>query len=116
MRRLSLSLQRDKHDPVRVTRRLYAFTSAMSKLRLIIENPLDEDDDEQVKTSFKTFCSKVENDDGEFCYHSIKLAKYELTIKRALSNLCTKAEQRLSSFAESVAFQTFCYCLTLNYG
>ena len=48
----------------------------MSKLHLIIENSLDEDDDGQVKKCFKTFCSKVENDDGEFCYQGIKLAKY----------------------------------------
>ena len=55
----------------------------MSKLHLIIENLLDEDDDGEVKTCFKTFYSKVENDDGEFCYQDIKHAKYELTIKQA---------------------------------
>ena len=76
MRQLSLSLQRDKHDPVKVTKRLYEFTWTMSKLHLIIENSLDEDDDGQVKTCFKTFCSKVENDDWDFCYQGIKLAKY----------------------------------------
>ena len=68
MSRLSLSLQRDKHDPVQVTRHLNEFTWAMSKLHLILENSLDENDDRQVKTFFKTFCSKVENDDGEYCY------------------------------------------------
>ena len=59
----------------------------------------------------KTFCSKVENDDGEYCYQDIKLAKYELTIKRAknfytsvTSNICNKVEQRFSSFVEPVAF------------
>ena len=83
----------------------------MSKLRLIIENPLDEDDDDEVKTCFKAFCSKVENDDREFCCQGIKLAKYELTIKwaktvyaSAIWNICTKVEQRFSSFVESVAF------------
>ena len=59
--RLSLSLQRDKHDPVKVTRCLNEFTYTMSKLHLIIENSLDENDDGQVKTCFKTFCLKVEN-------------------------------------------------------
>ena len=83
----------------------------MSKLRLIIENSLDEDDDGQVKICFKTFCWKVENDGGEFCYQGIKLPKYELPIKQAktvytsaISNICTKVEQRFSSFVESVAF------------
>ena len=81
MRQLSLSLQCDKHDPVKVTRCLNEFTWTMSKLRLVIENSLDEDDDGKVKTCFKTFCSKIENDNREFCYQGIKLAKYELTIK-----------------------------------
>ena len=111
MCRLYLSLQRDKHNPVKITRRLNEFTCRMSKLHLIIENSLDENDDGQGKTCFKTFCLKVENDGGEFCYQDIKLAKYELTIKRAkavytsaISNICTKVEQRVSSFVESVAF------------
>ena len=111
MRRLSLSLQRDKHDPVKVTRRLNEFTWTMSKLRLLIENSLDNDGDGQVKTCFKTFCSKVENDGGKFFYQGIKLSKYELTIERAktvytsaISTICTKVEQRFSSFTESVAF------------
>ena len=64
---LSCSLQCDKQDPVKVTRRLNEFTWTMSELRLIIENSLDENDDGQVKTRFKTFCLKVENDDGKFC-------------------------------------------------
>ena len=88
MHQLSLSLQRDKHDPVKVTRRLNEFTWPMSKLHLIIENSLDKDGDGQVKTCFKIFCSKVENDDGEFCYQSTKVAKYELTIKRGKNCLC----------------------------
>ena len=111
MRRLSLSLQRDKHDSVKVTRRLNEFTWTMSKLLLIIKNSLDEDDDGQVKKCFKTFCSKVENDDGDFCYQGIRLPKHELAINRAktvfasaISNICTKVEKRFSSFVESVAF------------
>ena len=110
MRQLSLSLQRDKHDPVKVTRRLNEFTWTMSKLRLI-ENSLDNDGDGQVKTCFKTFCSKVENDGGKFFYQGINLSKYELTIEctkavytSAISTICTKVEQRFSSFTESVAF------------
>ena len=64
-----------------------------------------------MKTCFKTFCSKVKNDGGKFCYQGIKLAQYELTIKRAkavytspISNIGTKVEQRFSSFVKSVAF------------
>ena len=99
MHQLSLSFQRDKHHPVKVTRHLNEFTWTMSKMRLIIENSLDGDDDGQVKTCFKTFCSKVENDDREFCYQGIKLAKYA----SAISSICTEVEQRFSLFVESLA-------------
>ena len=111
MHQLSLSLQRDKHNPVKVTRCLSEFTLTMSKLHLLIENSLDNDGDGQVKTCFKTFCSNVENDGGKFFYQGIKLSKYELTIEctrtgysSATSTICTKVEQRFSSFTESVAF------------
>ena len=59
---LRLSLQLENHDPVNVTWCLNEFTSTISKLCLIIENSLDKDDDRQVKTCFKAFCLKVEND------------------------------------------------------
>ena len=111
MRWLSLSLQCGKHDPVKVTRLLNEFTWTMSKLHLIIESLLDENDDGPVKTCFKTFYSQFKNDDSEFCYQGIKITKYELTIKQAqtvytsaISNICTKFEQRFSTFVESVVF------------
>ena len=50
---LSLSLQRDKHDPIKITWYLNEFIWTMSKLHLIIEKSLDEDNDEQVKTCTK---------------------------------------------------------------
>ena len=78
---LSLSLQHDKHNPVKVTRHLNEFTWTVEKLCLIIENSLNEDDAGQVKSCFKT-CSKVKNDDGEFSHQGIRLAKLELTIKQ----------------------------------
>ena len=104
-------MQRGKNDPVKVTRHLNEFTWTMSKLRLIIENSLDEDDDGHVKACFKTFYLQVKNDDSKFCYQGIKITTYELTIKRVktvytreISNICTKFEQRFSTFVESVVF------------
>ena len=123
MRQLSLSLQHEMHDLVKVTRRLNEFTCTMSKLHLIIENSLDEDDDGQVKTCFKTFCSKVENDDGEFCYQGIKLPKYELTFKQAktvytsaISKFALKLNKDFLRLWSLLQFQTFYYYLTLNHG
>ena len=62
MHRLSLSLQHGKYNPVKVTMHLNEITWTMSKLCLIVENSLGKDDDRQVKTCFKAFCLKVEND------------------------------------------------------
>ena len=49
MRRLSLSLQCQKQDPVKLTRHLNEFTWTILKLYLIIENSLDKDGDRQMK-------------------------------------------------------------------
>ena len=110
MHRLSLSLQHGKHDPVKVTMHLNEIAWTMSKLCLIVENSLGKDDDRQVKTCFKTYL-KVKNDDSKFCYQVIKITKCELTIKQAktvstsaISNICSKSEQRFYMFVESVVF------------
>ena len=52
-------MQRDKHDPVKVNRYLDEFTWTMSKLHVIIESSLDEDDDGQMKHVSKTSVRKL---------------------------------------------------------
>ena len=47
--RLSLSLQCQKQDPVKLTRHLNEFTWTILKLHLIIENSLDKVGDRQMK-------------------------------------------------------------------
>ena len=49
LRRLSLSMQHENHDPVKIIRRINEFTWAMSKLRLVVENSLDGNEN-QAKT------------------------------------------------------------------
>ena len=118
-------MQRDKHNLVKVTRRLNEFTWTMSKLRFIIKNSLDEDDG-QVKRCFKTFCSKVEND-GDFCYQGIKLAKYcsnqilqssgqKLFMPVQYWTFALKLNKGFFRLWSLLHFQTFYYYLTLNHG
>ena len=73
MYQLSLSLQRDKHDPVKVTTHLNEFTWTMSKLCLIIENSLDEDDDGQVRHVSKPSVRKLKTMTGNSFIKALSL-------------------------------------------
>ena len=58
LRRLSLSMQHENHDPVKIICHINEFTWAMSKLQLIVENSLDGNEN-QVKACLQNFISNV---------------------------------------------------------
>ena len=83
----------------------------MSKLRLIVENSLDGNEN-QVKTCLQNFISNVKKNNDEYFYQDIKLHKYETTIARlrdiyssAIMNVCSKVDARFSSLLDSVLFK-----------
>ena len=82
LQRTSLSMQHENHDPIKIIRCLNEFTWAMSKLRLIVENSLDGNEN-QVKTCLQNFISNVKKNNDEYFYQDIKLHKYETTIAQA---------------------------------
>ena len=111
LRRLSLSMQYQNHNPVKIIRCINEFTWAMSKLRLIMENSLNGNEN-QVKTCLQNFISNVKKNNDEYFYQDIKLHKYETTIARArdiyssaITNICSKVEARFSSLLDSVIFK-----------
>ena len=111
LRRLSLSMQYQNHNPAKIIRRINEFTWAMSKLRLIMENSLNGNEN-QVKTCLQNFISNVKKNNDEYFYQDIKLHKYETTIARArdiyssaITNICSKVEARFSSLLDSVIFK-----------
>ena len=111
LRRLSRSMQHKNHDPVKIIRRINEFTWTMSKLRLIVENSLDGNEN-QVKTCLQNFISNVKKNNDEYFYQDIKLHKYETTIVRAMdiycsaiTNIYSKVEARFSSLLDSVIFK-----------
>ena len=111
LRRLSLSMQHENHDLVKIIRCINEFTWAMSKLRLIVENSLDGNEN-QVKRYLQNFISNVKKNKAEYFYQDIKLHKYETTIARArdiyssaITNICSKVEARFSSLLDSVIFK-----------
>ena len=111
LRRLSLSMQHENHDPVKIICCINEFTWAMSKLQLIMENSLDGNEN-QVKTCQQNSISNVKKNNNEYFYQDIKLHKYEITIARArdmysstITNICSKVEARFSSLLDSVIFK-----------
>ena len=111
LQRMSLSMQHENHDPIKIICCINEFTWAMSKLRLIVENSLDGNEN-QVKTCLQNFISNVKKNNDEYFYQDIKLHKYETTIARArdiyssaITNICSKVEARFSSLLDSVIFK-----------
>ena len=82
LQRMSLSMQHENHDPIKIICCINEFTWAMSKLRLIVENSLDGNEN-QVKTCLQNFISNVKKNNDEYFYQDIKLHKYETTIAQA---------------------------------
>ena len=111
LQRMSLSMQHENHDPIKIICCINEFTWAMSKLRLIVENSLDGNEN-QVKTCLQNFISNVKKNNDEYFYQDIKLHKYETTIARArdiyssaITNIFSKVEARFSSLLDSVIFK-----------
>ena len=111
LQRMSLSMQHENHDPIKIICCINEFTWAMSKLRLIVENLLDGNEN-QVKACLQNFIFNVKKNNGEYFYQDIKLRRYETTIAQArdiycsaITNICSKVEARFSSLLDSAIFK-----------
>ena len=111
LRRLSISMQHENHDPVKIISCINEFTWAISKLQLIMKNLLDGNEN-QVKMYLQNFISNVKKNNNEYFYQDIKLHKYETTIARLrdiysspIMNVCSKVDARFSSLLDSVLFK-----------
>ena len=74
LRRLSLSLQSEFHDPVKQIKRVQEFTWTMSKLKILIETSLDEGS--AVITYYKKLLKDVKSVNESFEYQNIALHNY----------------------------------------
>ena len=81
MRRLSLSFQKDLHDPVKAVHRVQEFTWNMTKLQILIESTLNSQD--SIMTSYKKFLREiVEKKSGkegkvQYFYQDVKLKSFK---------------------------------------
>ena len=71
LRRLSLSLQSEFHDPVKQIKRVQGFTWTMRKLKILIETSLDEGS--EVITYYKKLLNDVKSVNESFEYQNIVL-------------------------------------------
>ena len=74
LRRLSLSLQPEFHDPVKQIKRVQEFTWTMSKLKILIETSLGEGS--EVITYYKKLLKDVKSVKESFEYQNIVLHNY----------------------------------------
>ena len=83
LKRLSLSFQQELHDPVKAVRRIQDFNLAMVKLKLLVDESLENPD--SVMTNLKNLFQDVEKKENSYFFQGIKLARYEAA-KRSVSN------------------------------
>ena len=78
-----VSFEQELHDPVEAVRRIQDFNLTMVKLKLLVDESLENPD--SIMTNVKKLFQDVEKKDDSYFYQGIKLARYEAA-KRSLSN------------------------------
>ncbi|XP_057291390.1 zinc finger protein 862-like [Hydractinia symbiolongicarpus] len=120
IRRLSLSMQSDEHDPVKQVRRIQEFTATMAKLKIILLDTLDGSSD--IMTHHKRFTDEVINDeDGSATYQNIKLFRYDIVNSSAetkyhdlIVRLADSMEERFENLSTSTIFKNIVCLLDVS--
>ena len=99
--RMSLSEQKEKHDPVKAVRRVQDFNWTMAKLQIYTEGTLDQDEMQQAEKSRLTHYNKFRSEvvysskGNAFIYQSRSLKAFEAS-KVTVRNEYQKAIEALS--------------------
>ena len=83
LKRLSLSFQRELHDPVKAVRHIQDFNLTMVKLKLVVDESLENPD--SIMANLQKLFQDVEKKDDNYFYQGIKFARYEAA-KQSVSN------------------------------
>ena len=113
---MSLSFQKDRHDPVKAFRRVQDFTWNMAKLQLLIEDSLHSPN--SIMTTYKKFLGQIiekeSENDGKirYFYQEVKFKKFQISknnVKEnyieAIRNITACMEERFSNLYESPLFK-----------
>ena len=103
---LSLRFQQDIHDPVKAVRRIQEFTWTMAKLKLFMDNAIEN---QTIPTQLKKLLNSVENRDDKYFYQGIKLTRYEVSkdevsdiFVRTITSITNWMEKRFHELAASL--------------
>ena len=107
---LSISMQKDEHDPVFMLRRMHEFTWTMSKLQILVQNSIDGTSNRL--TNYTKFLQNVtENDDGDMMYQNIKLKEFEnskrsieTSFTEIVTNICHAVEDRFGELKSNPVY------------
>ena len=110
IKRLSVSLQEERHNPVKAIRRISEFTWNMGKLKCLIDESLVQDKSNM--THFTLLMPKVEVKEGKHYHQGIKLSKYnksfsavEESYRKAIVAVSDSMESRFSDLTASPVFE-----------
>ena len=110
IKRLSVSSQKERHNPVKAIRRITEFTWTIGKLKGLIDESLVQDKSNM--THFTLLMSKVEVKEGKHHYQDIKLSKYnksfsavEETYRKSIAAISDSMELIFSDLGASPVFE-----------
>ena len=110
IRRISLAMQQELHNPVKVIKRIQEFNWTMMKLVIVLDKALNEG---TVLTHYKKFLDSVKiNADGKPTYQGIQLNWYKRTKKliqnhylRTVTNISNNVQKRFKNILDSPVFK-----------
>ena len=97
LRRLSLSLQSELHEPVKQIKRVQQFTWTMSKLKLLIDSSLD-DEENPTLTHYNRLLKEVKEENGVYSYQGITIRNYVASknaVSKSYSNIITNVTENM---------------------
>ena len=89
---LSVSMQKDEHDPVFMLQRVQEFNWTMSKLQILVENSIDKTT--RKLTNYTTLLAEITEDENrDAFYQEIKLKEFNSSkqfVERSFVDIITK--------------------------
>ena len=107
IRRISVAMQSDFHDPVKVVKRIKEFRWTMAKLVLVLDEALDKEG--SALTHFTKLMKEIKvKENGKHEYQGVQLKYYNRSFQSVkdhylitVSNICECVEQRFESLFDS---------------
>ena len=110
--RISVAMQSDFHDPVKVVKRIKEFRWTMAKLVLVLDEALDKEG--SALTHFTKLMKKIKvKENGKHEYQGVQLKYYNRSFQSVrdhylitVSNICECVEQRFENLFDSPVFES----------